>query len=475
MSNKILLTPTGLETPYLRTTFLTSAFLLGVGLLLSLYFPAAFFLLVLATVFSIAVLVSILLAILYSSYNTLPLVKQKNAVLLEIRKQSAQYLAADTDYHDVLTAKEQDLAVIHQQRQEAVHAYQKTTHQLTDKTFSLQKACENEIHHQLVAIQNQFLSAALVTPLTAVKIHGIGPVIIERMTHHGVRTIGDIKASALANIPGIGDAKRADILRFRTLFENETRASAPAALPSETVNSIRAPYVRQVAEIEVAIQQAHEQHSSFLENIDATEAESESNWAPQIAEKLQLRQPLEDALEVLREQKKSLAQVTYRQYLNACLGLPIIPIRRGGASVVFNSSLVIVFLLLLSGATLCSGGVTLIDNLPTLTATPSITLTATSTPTYTITFTPTITATFTLTLSPTLTLMPSATNTATYTLTKTKTATLIPTFTPSRLPITEIPTLRLCGSLCNDGFHSTSTGGSGTCSHHGGRAGPWYC
>jgi hypothetical protein len=47
----------------------------------------------------------------------------------------------------------------------------------------------------------------------------------------------------------------------------------------------------------------------------------------------------------------------------------------------------------------------------------------------------------------------------------TETSTLAPTFTA---------TYHLCGSICNDGSYSESTG-SGTCSHHDGVREPWYC
>jgi hypothetical protein len=469
---------------YILCSFAFSIF----TLLITVIFPSIFLISVFCAISLIALMTGSLILYFYIRYHRRPLVVQKTGIKRKLDSSRAQQEAIDSQLRIWEAQKQQELNVLESNRFNLEKKHQQKMFDLANQRSAIHEEMEQALRDQLTTFQQKWLTDSLqATKISDAHIPGIGPVLVERLSAHGINSANDVDDLRLLNIPGLGEHKRNDVTQWRASQQAEFWRNRPKSLSPEEKKSIRQPYQDRYSDIEEKEDLEDKSHTTTLETIKSSTNLVLSAYGSKMEQKLSERKPIDDSIDSFQKELIPFSAITFFNFLKDVLRFPVIRIGKQSPIFVSNAILLIICVCSLSGSALCTTGWNVIESWPTATLTSSQTITPSITRTFTNTYTLTQTLTFTITLTPSITFTPS--NTFTFTVTntpsKTPTFTLTPTFTwtPTRtrtltaIPSetkTSTPTLHLCGSICKDGTYSTSTG-RGTCSHHGGVARPWYC
>lgn len=366
-------------------------------------------------------------AILFLSfrrYKLIPKVVEKRKLTERSRDISAKIAGVKSK----ISGREAEIQAINQKLQVTLQAKTLASEarqtELVNELNNTDAREATRIIEALSETQNSFIQFKLKSAYIAdAQIPGVGPKLKERLVDHRIVTAADVSAVAISGVPGLGEVKAQDVLRWRNQVFNQADRTKPARLDPKMENEIREKF-RTNRETIIQVQRAEKE--SLAKFIKDAETAAEKSVAENVDDIERLRGNLSDLNHASAETASDLQKLTPITFLNfliggiagksAGIGFKHIAAGIGSAGAIILGSL------FQTGMAAGSTAAMIAASIPTATPTPTMTATLTATLTPTATFTPTLTLTPTITFTPTITLTPTIT--PTFTITPSPTSTL---------------------------------------------------
>jgi micrococcal nuclease len=372
---------------------------------------------VISLVLSLIILVSFIVWIL-SSYNSIPIVTEKNKIAKEQNRLAQDVAIIQKSLRDCIQRRSQITSDEASQIKSRQVQHTTILENLKQKRKSVAIEQNNRLSSELTRIQKDFVSNGLKSSLiSGAKISGIGPALKERLRANGVTTANNVTSLSISNIPGIGDAKREQLLYWRSSVESQLNRAKPGKIPADIAERIQSYYVTQYRQIDA---EETLEHENFTIDINQIKKSSHQQHRQNDEDEALLNKQLQESLDQksdVDEDYLNYSEITLLNYLKSIIA-NIIPNKQKASSL----KMPIVFGLLTLLFSQCYVGLQTTKSV-VISLIPTSTSTFTPTPTFTSTLTPTYTSTPTDTPTPTLTPTPSLTPTPTITRTPTNTRT----------------------------------------------------
>ncbi len=367
----------------------------------------------------------------HRQYKTVPKVVEK-------RKLTARSLDLSSKVAGVrgkIAARETENQTINQKLQVTLQARTFASENRQAELANELKNTDDRETTQLIAAltetQNSHIQLKMKSAYIAdAQIPGVGPKLKERLANHRIVTAADVSSVAISGVPGLGEVKAQDVLRWRNYVFSQADRSKPSRLDPKAESEIRESFRVKRETIAQVRQTEKDSLAKFIEEVKAAASKS---IAENIDDIERLKANLEDLNHAATENAGDLQKLSAITFVNFLIGgiagKPGVVGFKHIAAGIGSAGAIVLGTLFQTGMAAGSTAAMIVAAIPTATptATMTATLTATSTPTHTLT--PTITFTPTITLTPTITFTP----------------TITPTFTITPSPT---PTLAAAGSSC---------------------------
>lgn len=370
------------------------------------------------------VFTGVIIFLSYRQYKIIPKVIEKK----RLAARSLDLSSKVAGVKGKISAREVENQAINQKLQVSLQARRSASeNRQTELANELKNTDDREttqLNEALTETQSNHIQMKMKSAYVAeAQIPGIGPKLTERLADHRIVTAADVSAISINGVPGFGEVKAQDVLRWRNSVFNQANRSKPSRLDPKEEKEIRERFRVRRETINLARQTEKESLAKFIEE---AKANASKNIAENIDDIERLKANLEDLNHASAENASDLEKLSSITFFNFLMGG--LAGKPGGAgfkhiAAGIGSALAILLgTLFQTGMAAGSTAAMIVAAIPTATPTATMTATPTATSTPTATLTPTITFTPTITLTPTLTFTPTIT--PTFTITPSPTATL---------------------------------------------------
>lgn len=312
------------QMPKTRQFILWMTFFLGVlGITSSAIYlwGGSQFIIFLKTVTAIAAFFLIIsLIVLWFSYSSRSVVKEKNNLLRQVKKVQKRVKRAQENLTEAMQQEEKIRQVSREKQEEKRQELNTLNRNLEIQTNELMIAQEHQRKTALQQLQNAHLEAGLeANQLDPTDIPGIGEVLIDKLHAAGIYTALDINSDAIQAIPSFGESKALSLVRWRDLLEHDLRKTQPDVLSEDQLGAIEEQYAPQIKKLNEEKTSAHESFEKSLKSISAREAEQVADAVAKQSEARQQLTELEMEKQEIQEKIDLYKDITFRKMLSSAL------------------------------------------------------------------------------------------------------------------------------------------------------------
>lgn len=275
----------------------------------------------LKTLSAIAALFLIIsLIVLWFSYSTRSVVKEKRNLLRQLKKIQKRVEKAQENLSEAMQHEEKIRQESRGKQEEERQELATLNRNLEIQANELMIAQENQRKTALQQLQNAHLEAGLkANQLDPTDIPGIGEVLIEKLHAAGVFTAMDINSETIQAIPSFGESKALSLVRWREVLEHDLRKTQPATLSEAQLEAIEEQYAPQIEKLQEEKASAHEAFEKSLKSISAREAEQVAESVAKQTEARQQLTELEMEKQEIQNQMKLFEGIKFRKMLSSAL------------------------------------------------------------------------------------------------------------------------------------------------------------
>ena len=305
------------QMPKTRQFFLWMTFFLGVLGIPSgaIYlWGGSQFIIFLKTLTAIAAFFLIIsLIVLWFSYSSRSVVKEKRNFVRQLKKVQKRVEKAQENLTEAMQQEEKIRQESREEQEEERQKLNTLNRNLEIQANELMIAQEYQRKTTLQKLQNAHLEAGLkANQLEPTDIPGIGEVLVDKLHVAGIYTALDINSEAIQAIPSFGESKALSLVRWRDILEHDLRKTQPDTLSEAQLEAIEEKFEPQRKKIQEEKASAHEAFEKSLKSISAHEAEQVS---AAVAKQTEARQQL---TELEMEKKENQDQIKLYEGITFC-------------------------------------------------------------------------------------------------------------------------------------------------------------